>query len=208
MHVQRQSYALRLCVLAVLWMAAPGALWWMVTITQEELLALRPELPSTQLAVLPSDTDHQHLLDALEWVLGVPSQPVLDTLESSLVSPRQDVRTIARLSMLMHRGREPLAMIDGRVFREGDTLPDGRVIEKISAQGVVLLAGGQAELTPWIPPFSVRLEKAATPPMGTNGTLSANATVATPVQNGTMTLDAMQAMQLLKQLETMQHHAQ
>lgn len=207
MHVQRQSYALRLFLLVLVWMVVPGVLWSVVSTTQEEVLALQPDFPSTELASLPGDNDHRHLLDALEWVLGVPSQPVLDTLESSLVSPRQNARSIARLSMLMHRGREPLAMIDGRVFRAGDTLPDGRVVEKISSQGVVLLAGGQAELTPWIPPFSVRLEKVATPPLVAAGTASANATVATPVQNGSMTLDAMQAMQLLKQLETMQYHA-
>lgn len=208
MHVQHQSFALRLLVLGLVWCAVPAFIWWSLDTVQHHNLALRPVLPEFVPTALPDDQDRVLLHDAMVWAKATPTETAIDRLDGTLLAPRQEARAATSLTMLMSRGRERLAMIDGRVFAKGDALPDGRVIRDITPQGVVLLTAGQAELTPWIPPLSVRLEKAAkVSPVPTEAAPASNATVADPVQGGTMRLDAQQAMQLMKQLETTQRHA-
>ncbi len=208
MHAQRRSYAFRLLLLGLTWCAVPTFIWWTVTTVQKQNFALRPQTPELAPTPLPEQKDLALLRSAMVWTKSGATQPAIEMLDSALLSPRKEARAATSLTMLLARGRERLAMIDGRVFRKGDTLPDGRVIRDITPQGVLLLAAGQAELTPWIPPLSVRLEKAAeTAPVPARTTPPTNATAADPIRGGAMNLDAQQALQLLQQLETMQRHA-
>lgn len=208
MHAQRHAFALRLLLFGVTWCLVPAFIWWTLATVQKQNLTLRPQLPENTTVSLPDEKDRTLLRLAIAWTEAQHAQAAIELLDASLLSPRKEGRAATNLTMILSRGRERLAMIDGRVFRQGDALPDGRVIQKITPQGVMLRTGGQAELTPWIPPLSVRLEKAAEPsPIPTAPPPSDVTAVADPVRGTTMTLDAQQAMQLLKQLETMQRHA-
>lgn len=208
MHAQRHAFALRLLLFGVIWCLVPAFIWWALATVQKQNLTLRPQLPENTTVSLPDEKDRTLLRLAIAWTEAQPAQAAIELLDASLLSPRKEGRAATNLTMILSRGRERLAMIDGRVFRQGDTLPDGRVIQNITPQGVMLRTGGQVELTPWIPPLSVHLEKAADPsPIPTAPPPSDVTAVADPVRGTTMTLDAQQAMQLLKQLETMQRHA-
>lgn len=50
------------------------------------------------------------------------------------------------------------AVLGGRVFREGDVLPDGRIVKSIDPDGVDVAMGDTVDRMPWVPPFRVELK--------------------------------------------------
>lgn len=207
MHPQRQSYTLRLLSMVALLLGLILYAYLSLSKTNAAVAQLRPVVPDMQPAPLPADEHKNRLSTALSWLRSQATEPFIATLEPSLISRKPRTRAATSLTMLIPHGRERLALIDGRVFRKGDILADGRQVTGISARGVELTTSGQRELIPWIPPLSVRLEKAPETPLVKPSALAeANAT-ASPVQGQTLTLDAQQALQLLKQLESVQNHA-
>ena len=64
-----------------------------------------------------------------------------------------------RLSLLFLSAKERLAMIDDAVYGVGGMLPDGRVVETIDREGVVLSGAGRRERLRWQPPGRVELRQ-------------------------------------------------
>lgn len=166
-----------------------------------------PQIPDMTPPTLPDPAWHKTITQALADLGAAPSQPSFNLLEATLISPKTSVgRSATRLTLIVPKAAQRLAMIDGRVYREGDQLPDGRRIHAISPQGVLLEAAGAIETTPWIPPLTVRLEQASQPPAFANATLEAPTNATTAVnQTGQPTLNTDQALQLLRQLETLRN---
>jgi hypothetical protein len=206
MHPASQTLFLRFSLLAATLVAVLAGGGMYAAGLLEEAARQRPEVPDMTPPGLPDPKWRQDIAQALSALATPPSQASIDTLETTLISPKTTVgRTAARLTLLVAKGAQRLAMIDGRVYREGDTLPDGRRVHTISPQGVILEAAGALETTPWIPPLAVRLEQAAAPPAFANATLQAPANATTTTQAGKPTLNTDQALQLLRQLEALQH---
>jgi len=120
---------------------------------------LRPQVQEIQPASLPEPEAMTSLLDAANWSLGRASKPAVRLVDPTLLSTRAGQRDQTRLGMILHNTQTPVAMIDGRVVRKGEVLPDGRIVQDITAHGVILLTPDKAELVVWTPPLEVRLEK-------------------------------------------------
>ncbi len=209
MHPALRAVLLRLCLLGGTLLTVAGAAALYVPGILEQAARIAPEVPDMTPPTVPDPARRTAIAQVLAALGQGPSQAALDRLETSLISPQTTAgRTATRLTLIVPQGAERLALIDGRVFRSGDSLPDGRRVHTISPQGVLLEAAGSLELVPWIPPLSVRLERAASePPAFANATLEAPAAAvnATRTAGRNATIDTQQALQLLRQLEALPH---
>ena len=84
-----------------------------------------------------------------------PSLIVLDTAALE----EKDVR-FARLSVstIFMGPPDKYAVLGGRVYKEGDVLPDGRTVQSIDPDGVDVALGNTVDRMPWVPPFRVELK--------------------------------------------------
>jgi len=126
-------------------------------------------------------------------------------LVPSLVEKKEGKVETARLTLIAQGQRDRYAMINDRIYRVGDTLPDGRRVRALNADGALLSALGQSELLPWLPPLKVELKKSAPAPVQEEARDGKEMVVETPVeqQKEKVVLNADKAMQLLKQLEAL-----
>lgn len=161
MHPFFFSLALRLSLVIVTCCALGAAACWSITDTLGQTDALQPQITDIEPASLPGTDTGARLLEAANWTMVRPSEPAVKQVDQSLLSPRGAEREQAMLGLILRDGRTAMAMIDGRIVRPGETLPDGRVVQDITAHGVVLLAADKAELVVWAPPSEVRLDKPA-----------------------------------------------
>lgn len=130
-------------------------------------------------------------------------------LVPSLVEKKEGRVETARLTLIAQGQKERYAMINDRIYRVGDTLPDGRRVRALNGDGVLLSALGQSELLPWLPPLKVDLEKSAPAPAAGDSEVKKETVVENPVETQVenkgekVVLNADKAMQLLKQLEAL-----
>lgn len=208
-HPALGAVLLRYGLLAAALLTLAGAASLYVPGVLDQAARHSPEVPDMAPPALPDPAWRTAIAQALAALGQGPSQAALDRLETTLISPQTTAgRTATRLTLIVPQGAERLALIDGRVFRTGDTLADGRRVHAISPQGVLLEAAGSLEMVPWIPPLAVRLERAASePPAFANATLEAPAAPVNATRRGgrDATIDTQQALQLLRQLEAVSH---
>jgi len=208
MHPYLRAVLIRYALMGAAFAALGGAAYLYVPGVQEQVARHVPEVPDMTPPTLPDPAWRSTITAALEALDRGPTQAAIASLETSVISQRTTTgRTATRLTLIVPQGAERLALIDGRVFRVGDRLPDGRRVHAISPQGVLLEAAGALEMVPWIPPLAVRLERASQePPAFANATLEAPAQAANAsAASGGQSINADQAIQLLRQLEALKH---
>ena len=178
--------------------AMSAAACWSIADTLGQADALQPQITDIQPSGLPGEDTKTLLLEASAWTMARPSAPAIKQVDQSLLSPLWAEPEQTRLGMILRDGRTPMAMIDGRIVRPGETLPDGRVVQDITAHGVVLLAADTAELVVWAPPLEVRLEKPAetSPQARPEGS---DSKAAPDAQSDRLDMKPGQAIQLLRQ---------
>jgi hypothetical protein len=159
MHPHLFSLTGRLALFALVCCALTVVAAWSVVDTVNQGRALRPQIQDIQPASLPEPEAMTSLLDAASWTNGKASKPAVRQVDPTLLGTRGGQRDQTRLGMILHNTQTPVAMIDGRVVRKGEVLPDGRIVQDITAHGVILLTPDKAELVVWTPPLEVRLEK-------------------------------------------------
>lgn len=89
----------------------------------------------------------------------------VDRVEPSLIALHQEVTATGqkklpvRLTALFLGPPKKYAMINRVLYEVGDSLPDGRKVKEIDADGVTLSAGEVEEKFEWQPSFRVELKK-------------------------------------------------
>lgn len=89
----------------------------------------------------------------------------VDRVEPSLIALHQEVTATGqkklpvRLTALFLGPPKKYAMINRVLYEVGDSLPDGRTVKEIAADGVTLSAGDVEEKFEWQPTFRVELKK-------------------------------------------------
>lgn len=89
----------------------------------------------------------------------------VDRVEPSLIALHQDVTATGQkklpvqLTALFLGPPKKYAMINRVLYEVGDSLPDGRKVKEIAADGVTLSAGEVEEKFEWQPSFRVELKK-------------------------------------------------
>lgn len=159
MHPFLFSSAWRLALVALAYFALAAAGCWSILDVLGRAGALEPQIADIEPAILPGTDARPLLLKAVEWASTRASEPAVRRVDQSLLGLQGARQEQARLGMILRTGDTPLAMIDGRVVRPGEILPDGRIVQDITAHGVILLTADKAELVVWSPPLEVRLEK-------------------------------------------------
>ncbi|BDV02077.1 hypothetical protein TDMWS_21620 [Thermodesulfomicrobium sp. WS] len=209
MHPSLRAILIRFALMGAAFVALGGAAALYVPGIQEQVARHTSQVPDITPPALPDAAWRTTIAAALDALGKGPTQAAINTLETSLISQRTTTgRTATRLTLIVPQGAERLALIDGRVFRVGDKLPDGRRVHAISPQGVLLEAAGALEMVPWIPPLAVRLERASQEtPAFANATLEAPAQTLTNASatQGPKSINADQAIQLLRQWEALKH---
>ena len=161
MHPHLLSSAWRLALVALACLALTTAACWSITDVLDRAGALEPQIADIEPVSLPGPDARPLLLEAAEWTSARPSEAAVKKVEQSLLGHQGAGREQTRLGMILRDGDASMAMIDGRIVRPGEILPDGRIVQDITAHGVVLLTADKAELVVWSPPLEVRLEKPA-----------------------------------------------
>ncbi len=154
---------------------------------------------------LPSDRTQDLIAMGVSLARGKGRGGQVSYLVPSLVEKKEGKVETARLTLLAQGEKNRYAMINDRIYRVGDILPDGRRVRALNADGVLLSALGQSELLAWLPPLKVELKKSAPAPVQEAGRVGREEMVETPVeqQQEKVVLNADKAMQLLKQLEAL-----
>ena len=134
-----------------------------------------------------------------------PSLIVLDT-----DALKEDDVRFARLSVstIFMGPPDKYAVLGGRVYKEGDLLPDGRTVKSIDPDGVDVALGNTVDRMPWVPPFRVELKSVmqTTRPREKQG-LAEDGTAAAPgeaaaadLQNLPADLSPDQALEILQKV--------
>jgi len=171
MHPVRRTIIYR-WVLYVLVIA--GVVAWLTT--------LEPRKPQFQSTVmerlaprqvdLPTVEVTESLADAIEVLKGQsPAFPSVDEVEPSLIilyeeeamtpEEEQKRRMPVSISTIFMGPPSRFAILNGTVYREGEKLPDGRLIKTIDQDGVTLADDSLTERVAWRPPFRVELREPA-----------------------------------------------
>ncbi|MFA7064865.1 MAG: hypothetical protein WC177_05170 [Bacilli bacterium] len=204
MHVLRKELCIRL---AVLFLVVVGLGYYgagAVTKTVQKAGGLRAKPISVKTIALPSDHEKDVIATGIALVRNPGRREEIPYLMPSLVEKKQGRVEMAKLTMLVQGQKHQYAMINNRMYREGDTLPDGRKVTSMDSAGVLLSALGTTEILAWVPPLKVELKKSAPAAPAASGMVNATNSVENPVSGskGKMVIDADKALQLIKQLET------
>ncbi|MCF8030682.1 MAG: general secretion pathway protein GspB [Desulfohalobiaceae bacterium] len=168
MHPQRRlilfrwALALVLCLGFLLWME------WGHTPPRGPLVANRKNYQPQKLD-LPSQEERQLLRRAASYLPeGAATRPRIAGLSAGLFGmpprqgdggkPRKGYATPS-LGLILPDEAGGFASLDGRIYREGERLPDGRKVLEIRAKGVLLQAGQETEFLPWVDPGGTRLSR-------------------------------------------------
>lgn len=203
MHVLRKE----LCIRMVLLLLVVGGLGYYaagaVTATVRKSASLRARPVSADTVALPSDREKKVIASGIALIRNPGRGEQISYLTPSLVEKKQGRVEVAQLTMLVQGEKHQYAMIDNRMYREGDTLPDGRKVISMDSAGVLLSALGNTEILPWMPPLKVELKKSVPVPSAASEKGNATASVENPVSgsNKKIVMDADKALQLIKQLE-------
>ena len=203
MHVLRKE----LCIRMVLLILVVGGLLYYgagaVTKTVQKSSRLRAKPVTVRNVALPSDREKDVIAMGIALVRDPGRGEQIIYLTPSLVEKKQGRVEMARLTMLVQGEKHQYAMINDRMYREGDSLPDGRKVVSMDSAGVLLSALGSTEVLPWMPPLKVELKKSVPAPSVASGMGNATASVENPVTGSKdkVVMDADKALLLLKQLE-------
>lgn len=120
---------------------------------------------------MPSEEITQSLERAMEVFRGErASYGGVDDIEPELIvleeqeAEEEQRKVLTTVSSVVLGQKERYAVIGGVAYREGDLLPDGRRIGKISKDGVLLRLGAVEETLPWLPPLRVHINKVVPEP--------------------------------------------
>lgn len=122
------------------------------------------KLAPQQVAV-PTDEATEAIRAAIEVLRGTKATYAkVGKVEPSLLVLEADVaRTTGpralSLSAISIGPKERSVVLSGIVYREGDILPDGRMIKAIEPDAVVFALGENEERQQWQPPFRVELKR-------------------------------------------------
>jgi hypothetical protein len=119
---------------------------------------------------LPTVEVTESLSDAIKVLKGVsPAFPSVDEVEPSLIilyeeeaqTPEEEARRRmpVSISTIFMGPPTKFAILNGTIYREGETLPDGRLIKAIDQGGVTLFEDDMTERVAWVPPFRVELKQ-------------------------------------------------
>jgi len=203
MHVLRKELCIRMVVLLLV----VGGLGYYavgtVTKTMQKSGRLRARPVSVHNVSLPSDREKDVIAMGIALVRSPKRGEQIVYLTPSLVEKKQKRVEMAQLTMLVQGEKHQYAMINDRMYREGDSLPDGRKVVSMDSAGVLLSAQGTTEMLPWMPPLKVELKKSVPVPSAASGMENATASVENPLagSKGNVVMDADKALLLLKQLE-------
>lgn len=165
-HPARNNIVLR-WVLAVLVLGGGAVLIHFLLPAPMVSQPVEPNLEQPQTSGFPSPEEAKLLRSVARSVaLGQGSSDQVDFVDPTLLTAAGSSGKNLVLS-LVSLGRKRFAVINGRVFHQGDTLDDGRIVRTISAKGVLLTMGSREERLLWIPPLRVELKKPETQPMAT-----------------------------------------
>ena len=205
MHTLRKELCLRIVVMLAVLMGVGYHGITSMTRTVKQSAGIRVRPVRVKNVALPPDSQKELIADGISLVDEKGRGGQVAYLMPSLVEKKRGRVETAKLSMLVQGQKDQYAMINNRIYRKGDVLPDGREVVSMDAQGVVLSALGHVELLPWVPPLKIELKKSAPearvePEVG-DGTDA----VENPVQNDArkVVMDADKALKLLKKLETL-----
>lgn len=90
-----------------------------------------------------------------------PAAPLAALQGQAAPTAPKDAAATPRLSLIFFSAKERLAVIDNGIYAQSGRLPDGRVVERIDRDGVVLSGGGRRERLVWTPPARVELRRQA-----------------------------------------------
>jgi hypothetical protein len=86
-------------------------------------------------------------------------QPSLIILYEEEAQVAEEQRVPLSISTLFMGPPSKFVIINGAVYREGEKLPDGRMIKEIDQNGVLVVEEDYRERVAWLPPFRVQLKK-------------------------------------------------
>lgn len=169
MHPVRRTIIFR-WVLYVLVIAGVAA--WLSTLEPKQAQfqsTIMERLAPTQIA-LPTVEVTQSLSEAIKVLKGQsPAFPSVDKVEPSLIilyeeeaqTPEEEARRRmpVSISTIFMGPPTKFAILNGTIYREGEKLPDGRLIKIIDQDGVTLVEDDLTERVAWVPPFRVELQK-------------------------------------------------
>lgn len=203
MHIVRKELCLRMfVVLSLLVGVGYHGMISMIT-TVEKSAGIRVSPVKVKNVDLPPEYQKELIAGGISLVSEQGRGGQVTHLISSLVEKKQDKVERATLSMLVQGEEHQYAMINNRMYRVGDSLPDGRKIVSMDSRGVLLSALGRTQLLPWIPPLKVKLKKSAPQPVTELQSDDKATIVENPLTNSDqkVVMDAQKALELLKKLE-------
>ncbi len=172
-HILWRWLAVLVCVL--------GTGFWLVWFKAEPA---RPSLPSNknlqppELAI-PAQDVHDELRTGMRLVAHPPQQDVPGRVNLSFVPAESRNTTVGQeqpvmLGLIFQGVQKHFAVLNGRIYAQGQTMDDGKRVVSVSKRGVLLAGQGGEQWIPWKPPAMVQLqmgEETETGPVDdTNGT--------------------------------------
>lgn len=84
--------------------------------------------------------------------------PSLIVLDTAALEDKEAGFARLSVSTIFLGPPDKYAVLGGRVYKEGDVLPDGRTVKSIDPDGVDVALGNTVDRMPWLPPFRVELK--------------------------------------------------
>lgn len=156
-HILWRWLAVLVCVL--------GTGFWLVWFKAEPV---RPSLPSnTNLQppdlAIPAQDVHDELRAGMRLMAHLPQQDIPGQANLSFVPALNRNATVGQeqpvmLGLIFQGGQKHFAVLNGRIYAQGQTMEDGKRVVSVSKQGVLLGGQGGEQWIPWKPPAMVQLQ--------------------------------------------------
>ena len=187
-HILWRWLAVLVCVL--------GTGFWLVWFKAEPV---RPSLPNNknlqppELAI-PDKEVHNQLRKGMRLVAHPPQQDISGRVNLSFVPEANRNGTVGQeqpvmLGLIFQGAKKHYAVLNGRIYAQGQTMEDGKRVVSVSKQGVLLGGQGGEQWIPWKSPTMVQLQESEEDETGpvndTHGTQ-----VQVPENNGTIPEEA------------------
>jgi hypothetical protein len=140
---------------------APAAAAYVPSLAQQEQLA-KALLAVERMRAAGREAEQNRAAPDMALVAPVnPATPLAALQGQAAPTAPKDAAATPRLSLIFFSAKERLAVIDNGIYAQSGRLPDGRVVERIDRDGVVLSGGGRRERLVWTPPARVELRRQA-----------------------------------------------
>ncbi len=167
MHPGRRSILVRWIAYIVVVAATASWLYTNQQVVTPQASNVLERLTPKQVA-LPAEDVTTTIREAIDAVTQkTPNYGVVEKADAKLIvldpAVLEDKAQYASLyvSALFLGPPNKYAILNGAVYEEGATLPDGRVVKTIDGDGVTVSLEGGTERVNWIPPYRVELHKPA-----------------------------------------------